>query len=92
MIEKIFRELELHLSDIAFAGLQNIQPVMVQKLESILPYLDDLQMNEGTAQIQAFIAAVHKNQGTDNESTRPQLIQTFCTLEFYIQTVLQNIQ
>ena len=44
IIKNLLAELELQLSDIAFSGLRNIQPVTLQKLEDLKHWMNELNM------------------------------------------------
>jgi len=87
-IEKLFNELELLLSDIAFGGLKNAQPVVLDKLEIIQHGMKELQMTEGYRLAEEFkqaLTAYHLGTGNAEESA-----DKFCSLEFYTRSVVSS--
>lgn len=88
-IENVFRELELLLSDIAFSGLRNVQPVTLGKLEELKRWLYELNMTEGMERIDRLVKAFHAYRaGAVNAES---LASEFCALEFYEKHILANI-
>lgn len=88
-IEKLFYELELLLSDIAFAGLKNSQPIVLDKLETIQQGFKELQMTEGYRIADEFKRALklyHTGDGNAEDSANK-----LCSLEFYVKSVLGNL-
>lgn len=88
-IENVFRELELLLSDIAFTGLRNIQPVTLRKLEESKQWLNELNMAEGIQRIDTLVNSFYNYQ-SGNVSIE-KLASDFCALEFYEKQILANI-
>ena len=89
-IELIFREFELLLSDIAFAGLHNTQPIALRKMNEIRHALEEMQMQEGCGLIDRFaksLTAYHMKEAYIGEPAND-----FCALEFYVKTVLGNLK
>jgi hypothetical protein len=89
MIENVFRELELLLSDMAFGGLRNVQPVTLRKLEELKQWLNELNMTEGVERIDRLIRSFHEYQSGALPMER--LASEFCALEFYEKHILANI-
>ncbi|NDV57122.1 hypothetical protein [Bacteroides sp. 519] len=89
IIEKLFNELELLLSDIAFAGFKNTQPVVLDKLTTIQQGLKELQMVEGYRLSDAFKQSLTLyHTGNSNAA---DCADKLCSLEFYIKSVLGNL-
>ena len=59
IIKNLLAELELQLSDIAFSGLRNIQPVTLQKLEDLKHWMNELNMSEAIHLTDRFIDSVY---------------------------------
>lgn len=59
IIKNLLAELELQLSDIAFSGLRNIQPVTLQKLEDLKHWMNELNMSEAIRLTDRFIDSVY---------------------------------
>ena len=89
IINELFKELELLMSDIAFAGLRNIQPVTLQKFEELKHWLNDLNMTEGVRQVDLFIASVQSYQA--GKGSVEEMASHLCALEFYEKTVSENV-
>lgn len=89
MIENVFRELELLLSDIAFGGLRNVQPVTLCKLEELKQWMNELNMAEGSERIDCLVQSFHEYQS--GTVTIEQPVSAFCALEFYEKYILANI-
>lgn len=89
VINELFKELELLLSDIAFAGLHNIQPVTVQKLEELKHWMNELNMTEGVRLIDRFIESVHDCRA--GKMTVAEVATNLCALEFYEKTISGNL-
>lgn len=89
MIENIFRELELLLSDIAFGGLRNVQPVTLRKLEELKQWMVELNMSEGIERINRLVRGFHDYQS--GVVPIEQLASEFCALEFYEKQILANM-
>lgn len=88
IIEELFRELELLLSDIAFAGLRNTQPIILQKLEGIKQWMAELNMSEGIRRVDVFIDSMYAWQA--GEVSLEVVASNLCTLEFYVKTILSQ--
>lgn len=80
-IEHLFSELELLLSDMAFSGLRNLQPITIQKLEDLKHWMKELNMQEGVRLIDRFIDAVYAYQS--GRGTVEGVADSLCALEFY---------
>lgn len=89
MIENVCRELELLLSDIAFGGLRNVQPVTLCKLEELKQWMKELNMTEGISRIDRLVHSFH--QYRLGVITMEQLVSECCALEFYEKHILANI-
>lgn len=89
MIENVCRELELLLSDIAFGGLRNVQPVTLCKLEELKQWMKELNMTEGISRIDRLVRSFH--QYRLGAITMEQLVSECCALEFYEKYILANI-
>lgn len=89
MIENVFRELELLLSDIAFGGLWNVQPVTLRKLEDLKQWLTELNMTEGVGRIDRLLKAFHEYRA--GAVTAETLVSEFCALEFYEKHILATV-
>lgn len=89
MIENVFRELELLLSDIAFGGLRNVQPVTLRKLEELKQWMVELNMSEGIERINRLVRGFHDYQS--GVISIEQLASEFCALEFYEKQILANM-
>ena len=85
----LFKELELLLSDIAFAGIHNLQPVSLQKLEELKRGMVELNMAEGIRLIDRFISTIHAYK--ENESLLSDAVFALCVLEFYQKTISENL-
>lgn len=85
----LFKELELLLSDIAFAGIHNLQPVSLQKLEELKHEMVELNMTEGVHLIDRFITTIHAFK--EDKSPVSDAVSTLCVLEFYQKTISENI-
>ena len=89
MIENVCRELELLLSDIAFGGLRNVQPVTLCKLEELKQWMKELNMTEGISRIDRLVRSFH--QYRLGAITMEQLVSECCALEFYEKHILADI-
>lgn len=91
ILDNLLKELELLLSDIAFAGVRNVLPVTLQKMEELKHWMKELGMSEGMRRIDAFSASVRKYQA--GEGTAEEAVSCLCALECYQKTVsgLQNL-
>lgn len=88
IIEELFRELELLLSDIAFAGLHNTQPITLQKLEGLKQWMVELYMPEGIQRVDLFINSMYAWQA--GEVSVEVVSSNLCALEFYEKTILSQ--
>jgi hypothetical protein len=88
-IETVCKELELLLSDIAFAGLHNLQPITLQKLEDLKKWMIELNMQEGVKLADRFIHSAQTYQ--TGETSITVLVSDLCTLEFYEKTITNNL-
>lgn len=89
MIENVVEELELLLSDIAFGGLRNVQPVTLSKLEELKRRLTELNMTEGVRRIDRLIKAFHEYRAGAVTVELPA--SEFCALEFYEKHISENL-
>jgi len=88
-IENLFKEFELLLSDIAFAGLHNTQPAALLKLDEFKAALQELQMPEGLHLIAQFTEGITAYQTGKNTIEKP--VTDLCLLDFYVKTILGNV-
>ena len=65
IIKNLLAELELQLSDIAFSGLRNIQPVTLQKLEDLKHWMNELNMSEAIRLTEGCNGASPNEEGED---------------------------
>lgn len=78
IIKNLLAELELQLSDIAFSGLRNIQPVTLQKLEDLKHWMNELNMSEAIRLTDRFIRfSLCLASRTNNPGNRRR--QSMCT-------------
>lgn len=89
VIGHLFKELELLLSDIAFTGLHNLQPVTLQKLEGLKKWMIELNMPEGVKLTDRFIQSARTYQ--TGETPIDVLASGLCALEFYEKTITNNV-
>lgn len=89
IIENVFRELELLLSDIAFTGLRNVQPLTLSKLEELKKWMNELNMAEGILRVDNLVRAFHSYQRGD--VLIEELANDFCALELYQKQVTGNL-
>lgn len=88
ILKDLLSELELLLSDIAFSGLRNIQPVTLQKLDDLKHWMAELNMTEAIHLTDRFIDSVYswqaKQTGIDTVANH------LCALEFYEKNIVNN--
>lgn len=89
IIRELFKELELLLSDIAFTGIHNIQPVTIQKLEELKKWMVELNMPEGIKLVDAFTQSVKDYKSGNTDAT--QTVSCLCALEFYEKNISGNL-
>lgn len=87
--EHVIRELEVLLADMAFGGLQHVQPVVLDKLEELGRWMTELNMAEGRARIGRLVETLRAYR-TDR-SRAEQAVSEFCALEFYRTCVLERL-
>lgn len=90
IIENVFRELELLLSDIAFTGLRNVQPLTLSKLEAMKQWMNELGMAEGIRRTDTLLRAFCAFQSGD--IGMEELASEFCALEMYQKQVTENLR
>ena len=78
IIKNLLAELELQLSDIAFSGLRNIQPVTLQKLEDLKHWMNELNMSEAIHLTDRFIDSVYAWQA--GQTTLETVAANLCAL------------
>ncbi|HBA31255.1 hypothetical protein [Parabacteroides goldsteinii] len=88
IIKNLLAELELQLSDIAFSGLRNIQPVTLQKLEDLKHWMNELNMSEAIRLTDRFIDSVYAWQA--GQTTLETVTANLCALEFYEKNIANN--
>ena len=88
IIKNLLAELELQLSDIAFSGLRNIQPVTLQKLEDLKHWMNELNMSEAIHLTDRFIDSVYAWQA--GQTTLETVVTNLCALEFYEKNIVNN--
>lgn len=88
-IENVFRELELLLSDIAFTGLRNVQPLTLSKLESMKQWMSELGMAEGIRRTDTLLRAFRAYRS--GEMGMEELASEFCALEMYQKQVTNTM-
>ncbi|WP_418548587.1 hypothetical protein [Parabacteroides goldsteinii] len=88
IIKNLLAELELQLSDIAFSGLRNIQPVTLQKLEDLKHWMNELNMSEAIHLTDRFIDSVYAWQA--GQTTLETVAANLCALEFYKKNIVNN--
>lgn len=86
ILNDLLSELELQLSDIAFSGLRNIQPVTLQKLEDLKHWMTELNMPEAIRLTDRFIDSIYAWQA--GQSTIDTVATNLCALEFYMKNVV----
>ncbi|NDV67174.1 hypothetical protein [Bacteroides sp. 224] len=87
-IKLLFKELELLLSDIAFTGIHNLQPVTLQKLEDLKRWMHELSMMEGVHLINRFIESVYAYK--DGRKKVSEVTSDLCALELYQKMITNN--
>lgn len=90
IIENVFRELELLLSDIAFTGLRNVQPLTLGKLEAMKQWMNELGMAEGIRRTDTLLGAFRAYRS--GETGMEELASEFCALEMYQKQVTGNLR
>lgn len=88
ILNDLFSELELQLSDIAFSGLRNIQPVTLQKLEDLKHWMAELNMPEAIRLTDRFIDSIYAWQS--GQTSIDTVATNLCALEFYEKNVVNN--
>ena len=88
IVKTLLAELELQLSDIAFSGLRNIQPVTLQKLEDLKHWMNELNMSEAIRLTDRFIDSVYAWQA--GQTTLETVAANLCALEFYEKNIANN--
>ena len=88
IVKNLLAELELQLSDIAFSGLRNIQPVTLQKLEDLKHWMNELNMSEAIRLTDRFIDSVYAWQA--GQTTLEPVAANLCALEFYEKNLVNN--
>ena len=88
IIKNLLAELELQLSDIAFSGLRNIQPVTLQKLEDLKHWMNELNMSEAIHLTDRFIDSVYAWQA--GQTTLETVAANLCALKFYEKNIVNN--
>ena len=78
IVKNLLAELELQLSDIAFSGLRNIQPVTLQKLEDLKHWMNELNMSEAIRLTDRFIDSVYAWQA--GQTTLETVAANLCAL------------
>lgn len=86
ILSNLLSELELQLSDIAFSGLRNIQPVTLQKLEDLKHWMAELNMPEAIRLTDRFINSVYAWQS--GQTTIDTVATNLCALEFYQKNII----
>ncbi len=84
ILEYVFRELELLLADLAFNGLQHVQPGVAEQLEQLKRQLTELNMSEGRERIDRLTAALQSGE-TD------RMADEFCALVCYQTHLLADL-
>lgn len=90
IIENVFRELELLLSDITFGGLRSVQPITLKRLEELKLSMKELNMTEGIKRTDKLIHDLQEYQ-LGNISVEI-LASSLCELEIYEKQILMNIR
>ena len=88
IIKNLLAELELQLSDIAFSGLRNMQPVTLQKLEDLKHWMNELNMSEAIRLTDRFIDSVYAWQAA--QPPLAPVAANLCALEFYEKNIANN--
>lgn len=88
IVKNLLAELELQLSDIAFSGLRNIQPVTLQKLEDLKHWMNELNMSEAIRLTDRFIDSVYAWQA--GQTTLETVAANLYALEFYEKNIVNN--
>ena len=88
IVKNLLAELELQLSDIAFSGLRNIQPVTLQKLEDLKHWMNELNMSEAIRLTDRFIDSVYAWQA--GQTPLATVAANLCALEFYEKNLVNN--
>lgn len=89
IVETVFRELELLLSDIAFSGLHNIQPVTLRQLDDMKMKLRELCMEEGVVRMDRLIESFYGYQA--GKVAAEEVANQLCALEIYEKQVFSAI-
>lgn len=84
ILNRLLKELELLLSDIAFTGIHHIQPITLQKLEDLKKWMVELNMAEGVRLIDNFIQSVYDYKV--EKQSMETVVSSLCALEFYEKT------
>ena len=88
IVETLFRELELLLSDIVFSGLHNIQPVTLRKLDDMKLKLSELCMEEGAVRMDRLIESFYSYQA--GKATAEDVANQLCAFEIYQKQVIST--
>lgn len=73
------------MSDILFSGLENIQPVIQNRLSDCKEAFSRLGMSHGERCIDNFIDALLRFKNSECEAGNA--VEAFCVLEFYIKNI-----
>lgn len=87
-VEELLQELELTLSDICFSGLQNAQPALLNKLDALCGWMEELGMRQGCLLLGAFQQSL-RGYRLGEKSARTA-VDKLCALEFYCRNVTEN--
>jgi hypothetical protein len=92
-VERFSRDLDILLSDIAFSGLKNIHPGVLEKLTRFEADAGALGMEQGAALISRFAAALrtYRLSSPDTKDTAPvsgrELSALLAGLDFYNRNI-----
>jgi hypothetical protein len=89
-VERFSRDLDILLSDIAFSGLKNIHPGVLEKLARFEAAAGTLGMEQGAALISRFAAALREYRLAGVESGR-ELSALLAGLDFYNKNIGGNL-
>lgn len=89
VLDSLFKELELLLSDIAFTGIRNVQPVTLQKLDGLKQWMKEFGMSEAIRRIEALSTSIRDYQA--GEETITSVVSKLCALDCYQKTVSGNL-
>jgi hypothetical protein len=89
-LDRLSRELDTLLSDIAFSGVKNIHPEIIDKLARLEGTAKELGMEKGAALMNQFAGAL-RNYRLAGEGNEP-VLNLLCALDFYNKNVMGNLQ